>query len=686
MGRLDGKRAFLTAAGQGIGRATAEAFAREGAEVIATDVDLAKLDGLDKAGAARLEALNVLDTQAVEKLAASVGRIDVLFNCAGFVHHGTVLDCSEKDWDFSFDLNVKSMHRTIRAFLPGMIERAAERGKSSSIVNIASGASSIRGIPNRYVYGATKAAVIGLTKAVAADFIRKGIRCNAIAPGTVLSPSLRAAHRDARQGRSAAATRRWRCSSRVSRWGGSALPRRWRPSPSISLPTRATSPPASPSRRTAGSRFDARERRAARRDDRGRAHPRPDDGGLVRHAEDHASGERRRAVRRHGRRDPLHALLLRRAMAPGAPPAPQTKRLTMHILITGAAGMIGRKLTERLLADGQIGKREITKLTLHDIVAPEAQPNAHTSIRPIVGDLSDKQLIDRLISEKPDIVDPPRGDRLGRGGGGFRQGLCRQFRRDAAALRCDPAAGLQAARHLCIVDRCLRRAVPGADSRRFPSDAADELRHAEGGRRVHPERLHAARLLRRDRDPAADHLRAARQAQQGGLRLLLRHHPRAAEGRGGACCRSPTRVRHWHASPRSAVGFFMHAAEMDLAPIGPRRCLTMPGVAATVGEEIEALRKVAGDKAVNLIRRAPDPVVREDRRRLADRLRGEALARARLQGGRELRGDRPRPYRGRARRPRADHGVTHRSIRRRPRRLPCVAYRMSAEQRGNAGV
>ena len=187
MGRLEGKRAFLTAAGQGIGRATAEAFAREGAEVIATDVDVAKLDGLN---VARRAALNVLDTQAVETLAASVGKIDVLFNCAGFVHHGTVLECSEKDWDFSFDLNVKSMHRTIRAFLPGMIERAAERGRSSSIVNIASGASSIRGIPNRYVYGATKAAVIGLTKAVAADFIRKGVRCNAIAPGTVLSPSL----------------------------------------------------------------------------------------------------------------------------------------------------------------------------------------------------------------------------------------------------------------------------------------------------------------------------------------------------------------------------------------------------------------------------------------------------------------------------------------------------------------
>ncbi len=189
MGRLDGKRAFLTAAGQGIGRATAEAFAREGAEVVATDVDRGKLEGLEQTGAARLEALNVLDTEAVEKLATSVGPVDVLFNCAGYVHHGSVLECSEKDWDFSFDLNVKSMHRTIRAFLPGMLARAEERGRSGSIVNISSGASSVRGIPNRYAYGASKAAVIGLTKSVAADFIRRGVRCNAICPGTVRSPS-----------------------------------------------------------------------------------------------------------------------------------------------------------------------------------------------------------------------------------------------------------------------------------------------------------------------------------------------------------------------------------------------------------------------------------------------------------------------------------------------------------------
>ena len=184
VGRLAGKTAFLTAAAQGIGRATAEAFLREGARVIATDKALDKLEGLD--GAER-HALDVLSTTAVDALAAKVGPVDVLYNCAGFVHHGTVLDCSEQDWDFSFDLNVKAMHRTIKAFLPGMLEKG--RG---SIVNIASGASSVRGIPNRYVYGASKAAVIGLTKAVAADFIKQGVRCNAICPGTIESPSLEA--------------------------------------------------------------------------------------------------------------------------------------------------------------------------------------------------------------------------------------------------------------------------------------------------------------------------------------------------------------------------------------------------------------------------------------------------------------------------------------------------------------
>jgi 2-keto-3-deoxy-L-fuconate dehydrogenase len=185
-GRLKGKIAVVTAAGQGIGRAIAEAFVAEGATVYASDVSRDKLEGLARAKKAKLD---VLSTKAVEAYAAKVGPVDILVNVAGWVHHGSVLTTSEKDWDLSFDLNVKSMHRTIKAFLPGMLERAKASGKTSSIVNIASGASSVRGIPNRYAYGASKAAVIGLTKAVAADFIRDGVRCNAVAPGTFKSPS-----------------------------------------------------------------------------------------------------------------------------------------------------------------------------------------------------------------------------------------------------------------------------------------------------------------------------------------------------------------------------------------------------------------------------------------------------------------------------------------------------------------
>jgi len=184
-GRLQNKIALVTAAGQGIGRAIAEKFAAEGANLIATDLDASKLQGLR----ARLCKLDVRSQQDIETLSRAIGGefgpLDILVNCAGYVHNGTVLDCTDHDWDFSFDLNVKSMHRMIKTFLPAMLEK-----KSGSIVNISSAVSSIRGVPNRYVYGATKAAVIGLTKAIAADFIKQGIRCNAICPGTIESPSL----------------------------------------------------------------------------------------------------------------------------------------------------------------------------------------------------------------------------------------------------------------------------------------------------------------------------------------------------------------------------------------------------------------------------------------------------------------------------------------------------------------
>ena len=185
MNRLEGKVALVTAAGQGIGRAIAERFAAEGAKLIATDLDPNKLQGLR----GKLRKLDVLTLDDIEAFSRDIGReygpLDVLVNCAGYVHQGSVLDCSDKDWDFSFNLNVKSMHHMIKTFLPGMLQK-----KAGSIVNISSTVSSIRGVPNRYAYGATKAAVIGLTKAVAADFIKQGIRCNAVCPGTIESPSL----------------------------------------------------------------------------------------------------------------------------------------------------------------------------------------------------------------------------------------------------------------------------------------------------------------------------------------------------------------------------------------------------------------------------------------------------------------------------------------------------------------
>jgi 2-keto-3-deoxy-L-fuconate dehydrogenase len=187
-GRLAGKKTLVTAAAQGIGRAAALAFAAEGASVVATDINLAKLEELKPAGAGKIEIrrLDVTDAAAIGALAQTLGAIDVLFNCAGFVHHGTILDCGETEWDATLDVNLRSMYRMIRAFLPAMLQRR----QGASIVNMASAVSSVKGAPNRFVYGTSKAAVIGLTKSVAIDFIKDGIRCNAICPGTVETPSL----------------------------------------------------------------------------------------------------------------------------------------------------------------------------------------------------------------------------------------------------------------------------------------------------------------------------------------------------------------------------------------------------------------------------------------------------------------------------------------------------------------
>jgi 2-keto-3-deoxy-L-fuconate dehydrogenase len=189
-GRLAGKTALVTAAGQGIGFASAVQMAQQGATVYATDVNAKLLDNFKDVANVIARPLDVLDDAAVKALIGELPPLDVLFNCAGYVHHGTVLECTPKDWDFSFNLNVRAMYIAIQAAAPKMLEKHQKSGTWASIINMASVAGSIKGIPNRFVYGASKAAVVGLTKAVAADFVQKGIRCNGIAPGTVDTPSL----------------------------------------------------------------------------------------------------------------------------------------------------------------------------------------------------------------------------------------------------------------------------------------------------------------------------------------------------------------------------------------------------------------------------------------------------------------------------------------------------------------
>lgn len=184
-GRLNGKSAFITAAGQGIGRATALAFAAEGAKVHATDINERALEELASEASLSTSLLDVTDASTVKQTAEKIGAVDVIFNCAGYVHHGTILDCDEKSWDLSFDINAKGMYSVISAFLPLLLDAGG-----ASIINVSSIASSIKGVPNRFAYCASKAAVIGLTKSIAIDFVSEGIRCNAICPGTVMTPSL----------------------------------------------------------------------------------------------------------------------------------------------------------------------------------------------------------------------------------------------------------------------------------------------------------------------------------------------------------------------------------------------------------------------------------------------------------------------------------------------------------------
>ena len=327
----------------------------------------------------------------------------------------------------------------------------------------------------------------------------------------------------------------------------------------------------------------------------------------------------------------------------------------MHILIIGAAGMVGAQ-AHRAAGEGRRARRA-SRSTEVDAArrrrAAGARERAASRSRPMPSDSRRARRGRKLVAERPDIDLPSRRDRLGRGRGRFRQGLPHQSRRHALPVRRDPQGRrrLQAAPRLHLVDRGLRRAVPGGDRRRVLHDAADQLRHAEGDRRAAARRLHAARLLRRHRHPPADDLRAAGQAQQGGLGLLLRHHPRAARRRRRRCCRSP-RTCATGTPPRARrSSFLIHAAALDTAACRPP---AQPHHAGRVGDRRRADRGAAQGRRrqgrVTRIRREPDPAIIKIVEGWPRNFDAERAPSARLQGREELRGDHPRPYRGRARR------------------------------------
>ena len=294
----------------------------------------------------------------------------------------------------------------------------------------------------------------------------------------------------------------------------------------------------------------------------------------------------------------------------------------------------------------------IAKATLHDVVEPQAPANAPFKVRTVSSDFAEPGEAEKLVAERPDVIFHLAAIVSGEAEADFDKGYRINLDGTRQLFDADPQdrRRLQAAARLHLVDRGLRRALPGGDRRRVLHDAADQLRHAEGDRRAAARRLLAARLLRRHRHPAADDLRAAGQAQQGGVGLLLQHHPRAAGRAGGGA--AGRRGRAPLARHPALGGRLPHPCRDDRhgAASGTRRNLTMPGLSVTVAEQIEALRRVAGDKVADRIRREPDPVIIKIVAGWARKLRRQPGREPRLQGREELRRDHPRPYRGRARR------------------------------------